>query len=535
MENKQIPYLKRQQNGCVLMVNEKPFLMLSGEVHNSSSSSLSYMEPIWKKAEDLGLNSLLLPVSWEQVEPEEGVFDFTLVDGLIQQARDNGKKIGFLWFGSWKNAQCYYAPEWVKADTARFWRAEVQKGVTRTVLKYGMSYTTLSAFCEETLLADARAFSRLMAHLRQVDSEENTVVVVQVENETGLQGGARERSDLADSRFAEAVPAGLVCYLQEHRETLSAELKAAFSPQSGTNASWGDVFGEMAEEVFTAYYTASYVGFVAAEGKKEYPLPMTANCWLDKGQVPGKYPTGGPVAKVMDIWRFAAPAIEVIAPDIYVTYFCDICDTYTQKGNPLFIAECPTHGYASTRAIDTIGHYHALCYAPFGIEDMGLPFTAMQNILFGMDTEDPALKNPQDPNEYAAINRMLQGLMEKIGDAYGSRRLQGASSERGEGQILQFEKFAFQVSYTSPFLRRKNGACLILQDTPNTFYLLANGGMVTPMSANPDRPHVDYLSVEEGTFSDGAWVPGRRLNGDEVTLFLFETPTLLRIKLLSYR
>ena len=63
--------------------------------------------------------------------------------------------------------------------------------------------------------------------------------------------------------------------------------------------SWSEIFGEMADEVFQCYYTARFVEAVAKAGKKEYDLPMTVNCWLDKGQKPGKYPTGGPVAKLM--------------------------------------------------------------------------------------------------------------------------------------------------------------------------------------------------------------------------------------------
>ena len=118
-----------EQNGKkMLMVGDKPFIMLSGEVHNSNSSSVEYMEQVYDKADALGLNSLLLPVTWELIEPEEGKFDFSLVDGLIIQARRRGKKLGLLWFGAWKNAQCYYAPEWVKTDLKRFKRAQVEKG-----------------------------------------------------------------------------------------------------------------------------------------------------------------------------------------------------------------------------------------------------------------------------------------------------------------------------------------------------------------------------------------------------------------------
>ena len=318
------PYIRITGNTKLLMVHDRPFIMLAGEVHNSNSSSAAYMEQVWRKADELGMNSLLLPVSWEIIEPEEGRFDFTLVDKLIDQARSYGKKIGFLWFGSWKNAQCYYAPPWVKTDLNRFQRAQVEKGKNNVRAVHDMPYSTLSAFCRETMEADARAFAKLMEHIREVDEIENTVICVQVENETGLLGSGREHSDEADKIFTQPVPEGLVRWLREHANELSSELAGAFQKNAPEDADWEEVFGDMAEEVFTAFYTASFVNYVAEAGKKVYPLPMVANCWLDKGQKPGRYPTGGPVEKVMDVWRYAALSIDIIAPDIYVPYFCDV-------------------------------------------------------------------------------------------------------------------------------------------------------------------------------------------------------------------
>ena len=196
----------------VLTVDGKPFIMLAGEVHNSNSSSVAYMEGVYDQADALGMNCLLLPMTWELVEPEEGVFDFSLMDGLIMQARARGKKLAFLWFGAWKNAQCYYAPAWVKTDTERFRRAQMEKGRNLVNLKkfYEMPYTTLSYLCDATRDADARAFARLMRHLQEVDGEACTVVAVQVENETGVMGNAREMSDEADALFAAEVPQAFV-------------------------------------------------------------------------------------------------------------------------------------------------------------------------------------------------------------------------------------------------------------------------------------------------------------------------------------
>jgi beta-galactosidase GanA len=98
------------------MVDGKPFLALSGELGNNTASSLENMQPIWSRLLAGNLNSVLAAVSWAQIEPEEGKYEFALVDGLIQEARRNHLKLVFLWFGSWKNGLSSYPPYWVKKD-----------------------------------------------------------------------------------------------------------------------------------------------------------------------------------------------------------------------------------------------------------------------------------------------------------------------------------------------------------------------------------------------------------------------------------
>lgn len=531
-----IPYLTEQGNKKVLMVNGAPFLMLAGEVHNSNSSSVAYMEQVWEKAKTLGMNTLLLPVSWELVEPEEGTFDFSLVDGLIEQARTEGGKLGFLWFGSWKNAQCYYAPEWVKADTKRFRRAEVVRGKNFCQLEqfYGMRYTSLSYLCEETREADARAFAALMAHIRDVDGEEHTVLTVQVENETGLMGSARERSEEADALFAADVPEEFAAFMKANTATMVPEIKAAVEG-GAPSGSWAEVFGGTAEELFSAYHVAGYVNAVATAGKEAYPLPMTVNCWLDKGGAPGSYPTGGPVSKVLEVWKYRAPAIDIFAPDIYIKEFVDVCDEMTRRyDNPLYIPECATHSYAGPRAVYCVGHYHAICYAPFGFEDMGEEFTDVQAYLFGVDTGDPALKTPQNVEEYGWYNRTMQSMMPLLSSRYGTDGLQAVCGERKEEDAMLFGTFGFRVLMDTPMIPRKDSVCLIVKESEDTFYILANACMVAFFSQDQEKPYAEIFSYEEGEFVDGAWKAGRRLNGDEATSLKFEKPQLRKIRLHAF-
>lgn len=525
-------------NKTILFVQGKPFIAIAGEVHNSDSSSPEYMEKIWETADSLGMNTLLLPVTWEMVEPEEGCFDFSIPEKLIMQARMQKMKIIFLWFGSWKNAECMYAPEWVKTDLVRFKRGQIEKGKNKAGRKisdsipFKMPYTTISYLCEEAMQADARAFSKLMQFIKSVDETENTVIAVQVENETGLLGAAREVSDEADALFEGKVPEAFVSYMRAHTDTMVPDVKDAVEA-GAPEGSWSQVFGPVAEELFSAYYVARFVNTVAASGKREYVLPMAVNCWLDKGGTPGSYPTGGPVSRVHEVWHYCAPEIDIMGPDIYVPNFMDVCNEYTRRQAPLFIPESATHSYCAPRLVYTIGHYHAICYAPFGFDDIGKPFSAVQGYLFGMDVSDPALQTPQNFEEYATIGQTMREMMPLLGEAYGTNRLQAVSAESKES-MMTFDTFQVMATFQNRLQPRTDGVCLCLQVSEQECYILGNACMVSFLSANAAKSNLDLLCLEEGHFEEGVWMKRRRLNGDEVAHISFNEPTLVRARFFVY-
>src|SRR5579884_1753943 len=483
------PHLERHGSAMRLVVQGKPFLILGGELHNSSASSLAYMEPIWRRLREMNLNTVLAPVSWELLEPEEGKFDFALVDGLIDGARRNGLKLVFLWFGSWKNGVSDYVPGWVKTDLNRFPRMRSKSGQNLEVL------TPLSQTNRD---ADADAFSHLMRHIREADQGRQTVLMMQVENEVGLLGDSRDRSPLAQEAFAGPVPAELTAYLVAHKDALIAEFAKSWR-QAGakTGGTWPEVFGEEADEAFMAWHMAAYIGQVAAAGRTQYDIPMYANAWLIQSQTEkaGGYPSGGPVSKVMDVWRAGAPAIEFLSPDIYLSNFDGICASYARNGNTLFIPEARRDAGAGARAALAFGKYNAIGFCPFGIDSLRV---------------EPRAAGPREPSPGLSLKDaydVLQQLAPLILDAQGGGPMAAVlqMNPQDQRQDIDVAGYHFEVRFERSEGSTVPGYGIVVAKGPDEF-LVAGQGLEIGFSARTPGPKIArILSIDEGHFQDSRW------------------------------
>ncbi|KAL4969912.1 glycoside hydrolase superfamily [Aspergillus stella-maris] len=383
-----IAHLRHSENGIHLIVKDKPVLLLPGELHNSSLSSARYMSTVWPEMRAQSINTLLGAVTWEMIEPVEGKFDFTELDRVIIDARHYGIYLVLLWFGSYKNGISTYVPHWVKGNVKRFPRVHVwdpEKGEKRTI-------EMISPLSEEGWKADARAFGKLMEHIKEVDEKHSTVVMVQLQNETGLLGDSRDRSVRAEEVFQAGVPTHLLNYLLSSK-TLHPRFTERYgkrlpSHTCGGSYTWDSIFGPgtAADEAFMAYYISKYVGHVAEAGKRAYYIPLYTNTWLNfddhsaldlhgypivvsGGARPGIYPSGGPCPHVSDIWRFNAPALDFLAPDLYFHDYELVCRDYTVPStNPLFIPEQRRDEHGARRVWLAYATYGALGTSPFGVD-----------------------------------------------------------------------------------------------------------------------------------------------------------------------
>jgi len=275
-------------------------------------------------------------------------------------------------------------------DEDRFPRA--QKRLADGILE---TADVISLFDErhEANKADQKAFETFMSHLRDIDEHDNTVIMVQVENEIGLLGSARDGNEGAEKAFHAAVPEELVQFLDDNWETLHKDLRANLSAVKSTSSSfqrgrsWEKTFGasKKTDELFMAYHYAKYVEPIAAAGKAAYNLPLYTNVWMNYvsedadndfptvaggGGEPGDYPSGGAVSDVFDVWMHFAPSLDFISPDLYLNDYASTCLKYRHHNQPLFIPEQRRDEYGARRIWTAYASYQALGVSPFGIDTL---------------------------------------------------------------------------------------------------------------------------------------------------------------------
>lgn len=508
-----LPHLRTEGGVTRLVVDGHPLLMRGGELGNSSADP-AYLRPYWPKLKAMHLNTVVTPVYWDVIEPAEGRFDFSSMDGLIREARQYDMHLVLLWFGSWKNSMSSYVPGWVKSDQARFPRARDRQG---------RPLEELSAFSTVNRDTDARAFAALMRHLRETDGTAHTVVLVQVENEIGMIPDARDHSAAADKAYDGPVPAALLSALRARGAALAPAVREAWTAAGHRESgAWAQVFGSgpAGEEIFTAWSFARYVQVVAAAGKAEYPLPMYVNAALIRsGYQPGQYPSGGPLPHLYDVWRAGAPAIDLLSPDVYFPQFAEWVDRYARPGNPLFVPEARGDPNAAVWALYAFGQHQAIGFSPFSIESLQGPAESRLTA------------------SYDVIKQLTPLILAQKSGATTAGLLPAGPLQK-QPQKLRLGGCVLHVAYDHRNPDEPAGG-LVIATGPDEFVIAGTGLTVTFQSLVRGQV-LGLLSVEEGHYVDGVWHRERWLNGDQTNQGRFVRLgsghfDIQRVKLYHYR
>lgn len=418
-----------------------------------------------------------------------------------------------------------YVPPWIKTNTKRFPRAKLRKA--GGVLKTG---DVLSIFHDEGRIADAKAFARLLQHIKDIDGEHSTVVMVQVENETGLLGDSRDGSVAAEKRFRESVPEDLLHFLAQDWDNLHVDLKANlihFKAQSKSQGSWEQVFGKgpQTDELFMAYHYAHYLEHVAAAGKQQYPIPLYTNVWQNYvgedgdndfpivaggGGYPGDYPSGGGTTNVLDVWQRFASSLDFIAPDVYLNEYASSCRKYRHRNQPLFIPEQRRDDYGARRIWTAYGSFQAIGVSPFGI-----------------DTLEPAT------NPFTKHYGLLESVSQIVLDAqsrpdasvgFHFDELAADGSDPSRPVVKHWGGYEVTIERCFVFGKAGPGAGMVIHLGGPKFLLIGWGFQVRARSLSPTSTFTGFLHFREKQVANketGQLRTLRILNGDETRSGIF--------------
>ena len=486
-----------------LVVDGSPYIILGGELGNSSASCTQDIDRIFPHLHRMGLNTVLVPAYWDLLEPEEGRFDFTLTDHVLQVAREQQLHVVWLWFGAWKNSMSCYTPAWFKADVERFPRAHT---------KAGKPLEIASCFSENVFQADSRAFQTWLRHLREVDPQ-GTTLMIQVENEIGMLEDARDYS-----------PEAVRIYKAEH---------------------WAERYGTdiYADEKFSALHYARYVERMIQSARGIYDVPFYVNAAMNsRGRLPGQYPAAGPLAHLKDQWHAGAPSLLCLAPDLYDSGFTSWVAQYALPDNPLFIPEIRRSEANGAQACYVMGEYDALGLSPFAIEEGPdtpdyKPAAAyrMLHELMPILTErqgqgqmhglyfDGTLAKGESPVGNAAVERILHEDGMKVTCRHfftlpwDSRATDGSQWPVAGGILIRLNKYEYLLAGNGVVVQFENeGEGLIQKTLGEDGFVEAGTSQATTEQRWSGSRRIGILSCDQVTVTaDGQLQYLRRLNGDQ--------------------
>jgi hypothetical protein len=327
--------------------------------------------------------------------------------------------------------------------------------------------------------------------------------MVQVENEIGQLPEARDYSALANKAFQQNVPDKLISYLTKNKNSLLPHIKELWAENGyKTSGNWEAVFGKSlaTDELFTAWYYAVFANKVTEAGKTVYKLPMYANCALNRPNVaPGKYPSGGPLPHLIDVWKAGAPALDMLSPDIYHGDFRKWCALYHRPDNPVFVPEIKQEKENAAQVFYVMGRHKALGFCPFSIESSSKYDSASLS------------------KSYKVLDDMSDILASKVlnsDGAYLDKQTQTDTIAMGDYQIVVGHVCILPWTDGARAETWTPAGCIIVQTAADEFWIGGTSVVCTFKNIKSKKLTTGILSADLCTNTESGW-SFRRLNGDQ--------------------
>jgi hypothetical protein len=197
---------------------------------------------------------------------------------------------------------------------------------------------------------------------------------------------------------------------------------------------------------------------------------------------------------MLDIYQFAAPAIDLIAPDNYNEDYISKLKEYDRNDNPIFVPEAVAlfrgiKWSGPAQAFYTLSEFNALGFSPFGIDN-------------DVYDENHPLKDAY---------RVLNNLMPLIIKEHGTGKMRGFMQQDKKTDTVDFGDYEMHANYGYPY----KGYGLVIRLSEDEFLVSGNGVNISFSSKNKSLPGISYGTIREGHFVNGEWKTLKYVGGDE--------------------
>lgn len=476
----------RVDKGNIVVCGE-PRLILYGETLEevmTHPADVPYYGDQFDKWRRQGLNTVGAILQWNAFESRKDQYEYAMIDGLIEAAKERNMHLIIVWFGTWRNLQSNYVPRYVWDEKIAF-PALKEDGKPEN--------GGISPFATKCAERDGLALSKLLARAAQKDPGHQVLIAVQVENEMPCYA---DFSPAANEHIGEQVPKALLDYLKasdtpKHDPTRLGWFTWSRYHGNGskTSGTWEEVFGRQpwpndARKAMGAYYTGKYIEIVVRKAKEALNIPMYANAWCGESPCDCEY---------MDIFHVGCPSLDGMGPDNPG----DVLHKYIRPWNKALVQPefSPAEHYFRALSMG------ALLVGQYWQTEVELMRTKATFDL--VRTMEPLLVQKRSPGDLLDFTSVLDKKLHKAGSTWEQdyQDLKVTFTATADHLPGETEWRDYRLHTGGPLL---NGNGLIIKMGPDEYVITSTKIDVELRRA--DGSDVGIAWAERGHFEQGMWV-----------------------------